>query len=572
MEKTIANALLLLLIAVYFASLYKIFEKAGRNKKWEGFVPGYNVFVWIKILNKPWWWILLMLVPGVNFLMLIVLNVELSRSFNLRSFKDDLLMVLFPWYFIYRLAYNPELKFVGPLEFKNPAHKKPMGREWFDALMFAVIAATIIRTLFLEAFKIPSPSMEKNLLVGDFLFVSKVSYGAKLPETPISFPFTHNTMPVGNGKSYLEIFTLPHLRLPGFGSVKRNDVVVFNFPAGDSVYTDNTNVTYYQFLNQVAFEQYINRFGDISITADSLLVQHFTPFLKPTVDLLRADLMKQDKIISRPVDKRDNYIKRCVGIPGDVIEVIDRQLFVNGEPSGNTDGMQFNYNINANSPIAAANNGQKFKSFLKEKFDVNSDDCNILDYDRGQFIVPLTNEKLAQMQQIYGAANVRPVVKPKGHYQSIKSLYKIYDEYNYLTEGHNQYLCRDLRYLPIFPNDIRYDWSEDNFGPLKIPACGETVELNLENLPMYARIIDVYEKNDLEIKDGKIYINGAESTAYTFKMNYYWLMGDNRQNSADSRFWGFVPEDHVVGKAVLVWFSTDPETGIRWNRVFKGIR
>lgn len=553
MQNIIANILLVLLIVVYFASLYKIFQKAGRTNKAEGFIPGYNLYIWLKIMNKPWWWLILMLIPGVNLLMLFVLNVELARTFNLRTGADAWKMVLLPWYFVYKIAYDPSIVYVGPLEFKDTS--KPRTREWFDALLFAVIAATIIRTFFLEAFTIPTPSMEKNLLVGDFLFVSKVSYGAKLPETPVSFPFTHNTMPVTNGKSYLEIFTLPHMRLPGFGSVKRNDVVVFNFPAGDSVIWDNTNVTYYQVINDQAFENFING-GRWDLNKDTQMVMQFEAQKSMFTTAIRKDLLRKNKIIARPVDKRDNYIKRCVGIPGDVIEVRDRQLYVNGEESGNTDGMQFNYIINSKTTIPASKNYAAFKTNLKVNYDINSGDCIILDPNRGIFIVPLNAEKLAQMEQLYGKENVKLINKPKGHYQDIRSMI----EYS------------DLRSLPVFPNHIAYDWTEDNFGPLKIPSKGETIELNRQNLPLYTRIIDVYEKNDLELRGEDIFINGEKATSYTFKMNYYWLMGDNRQNSADSRFWGFVPDDHIVGKAVLIWFSKDPETGIRWNRIFKGIR
>ncbi|MBX7093908.1 MAG: signal peptidase I [Flavobacteriales bacterium] len=554
----IANILLLLLIVVYFASLYKIFEKAGRTNKWEGFIPGYNIFIWIKVMQKPWWWILLMIIPGVNFLMIFVLNVELSRSFNQRSASDALKMIIFPWYFVYKIAHDPQYVFVGPEDFSKKS--KPRSREWFDALLFAVIAATIIRTFFLEAFKIPTPSMEKNLLVGDFLFVSKVSYGAKLPETPISFPFTHNTMPVGNGKSYLEIFTLPHLRLPGFGSVQRNDVVVFNFPAGDSVLWDNTNVTYYTAIAQAGFENFQGQ-GVFDLNKDTLLVQQYDKIKEAYINPLRQQLISRNKIGTRPVDKRDNYIKRCVAIPGDVIEVKDRQLYVNGEASGNTDGMQFNYVVHSQTAIPQANNGASFKSYLKQNYDISSSDCAVLDFNSGIFLVPLTAENLEKFKGLYGENNVRPVIKKKGHYLDIRSMHSPYG-----VPG-----IDEIRYLPIFPSDIRYDWTEDNFGPLKVPTKGETIELNLDNLPLYTRIIDVYEKNDLEVKNGEIFINGQKATSYTFKMNYYWMMGDNRQNSADSRFWGFVPDDHIVGKAVLVWFSTDPETGIRWNRVFKGI-
>lgn len=565
----VASILLYLLIILYFISLPKIFEKAGREKKWEGYVPGYNLYIWLKIMKKPWWWLILMLVPGVNFLMVFVLNVELARAFNLRSTNDALKMVVLPWYFVPMLAFKPEYKFVGPMDFSTI--RKTRSREWFDALLFAVIAATIIRTFFLEAFKIPTPSMEKNLLVGDFLFVSKISYGAKLPETPICFPFTHNTMPFTGTKSYLEIFTLPHLRLPGFGTVQRNDVVVFNFPAGDSVITDKSNQTYYQVLRDDAFAMYLDSKGMVDLsTKDSLIVYDFDKVKEQYIQQARKRYEMQGKLIWRPVDKRDNYIKRCVGLPGDVIEVIDRQLYVNGAISGNTDSMQFNYKIQtgADLPIPYRNQqvtpeAAKYASMMKKKFDINSSEVFILQgfplrngYERGSMIVPATLTKLELLKNYFGVKNIAPIVHKKGHYTNYGEMYDFHDQ---------------QRFMPIYPNDIQYDWTEDNFGPLTIPAKGETVEINTKTLPLYRRIIEVYEANKLEVKNGEIFINGVKSTKYTFKMNYYWLMGDNRQDSADSRFWGFVPDNHVVGKAVLIWFSSDPETGIRWSRIFNGV-
>jgi len=563
-----ANILLLLLIGVYFYSFPKLFEKAGR-KSWEGYVPFYNFYVLTKILQRPWWWYILFIIPGVNFLMIFVVNVELSRAYNKRKLNDLLKIIFIPWIVIPKLANAQDLTYTGPIDYKTV--KKSFAQEWFDALMFAVIAATIIRTFFLEAFKIPTPSMEKNLLVGDFLFVSKVHYGAKIPETPITFPFTHNTLPFFNTKSYLEIFTMPHLRLPGFTSVQRNDVVVFNFPAGDSVFLDKTDRTYYTELSSMAFENYVKKYkmnlGGRNLdmnTSDSMIVFAFDKVKEQEMNLIRKQQIKRGNIILRPLDKKDNYIKRCVGIPGDLIEVIDRQLYVNGEKSGDTELMQFNYIVETGEPVKSeASRRQEWKN----EYDVNSGDHHILHMDSGVAYLPITNKDLPEFQKKFKSVN--PVIKEKGYYYNFEKMnsYPVHE-----LKIPVQRTFNDSRFMPVYPNDIQYDWTEDNFGPLRIPEEGETVNLNLKTLPLYRRVIEVYEHNTLEVKGNDIFVNGEKATTYTFKQDYYWLMGDNRQNSADSRFWGFVPEDHVVGKAVLIWFSSDPETGIRWNRVFKSIQ
>ncbi|MFZ5555016.1 MAG: S26 family signal peptidase [Bacteroidota bacterium] len=563
----IANILLLLLIGIYFYSFPKLFEKAGRKKS-DGYIPFYNFYVLTKILHRPWWWYILFIIPGVNFLMIFVVNVELARAYNKRKLNDLLKAIFIPWIFIPQMANAQDLTYTGPIDYK--AIKKSFAQEWFDALIFAVIAATIIRTFFLEAFKIPTPSMEKNLLVGDFLFVSKVHYGAKIPETPITFPFTHNTLPFFNSKSYLEIFTMPHLRLPGFTSVQRNDVVVFNFPAGDSVFLDKTDRTYYSELSNMAFQNFVKKYkmntgkSELDMnTIDSMIVYDFDKVKEQEMALIRKQQINKNNIILRPLDKKDNYIKRCVGIPGDVIEVKDRQLYINGEPSGDTELMQFNYVIETGEPVKSESSRRQE---WKQQFNVSSTDHHFLNKSTGVVYVPVTNKDLPDFQKKFKSVN--PVIKKKGYYYNYGKMtsYPVHDM-NVMVEG----TFDDSRFMPVFPNDIRYNWTEDNFGPLRIPAEGETVELTLENLPLYRRIIEVYEHNTLEIKGADIFINGEKATSYTFQQNYYWLMGDNRQNSADSRFWGFVPEDHVVGKAVLIWFSSDPETGVRWNRIFKSI-
>lgn len=379
--------------------------------------------------------------------------------------------------------------------------------EWVDAIVFAVIAATLIRMFFIEAYTIPTSSMEKSLLVGDYLFVSKVSYGPKLPNTPLSFPFAHHTMPLTkNTKSYVEWIKRPYKRLAGFGDIKRNDVVVFNYPEGDTVIV--------QFQSERSYYSVVREIG-------------------------RERVWRDYDIVVRPVDKRENYIKRCVAIPGDTLLVSKGQLYVNGEAQELFDGVQYNYIIRTN--------GTAINSKIL-------DDLSIAKSDRffnpagGIYEMPLTTESYDRIRKLN---NVHSVLRHENTNPTM------------MTRA-------------IFPHSPNFPWTEDNFGPLWIPKKGETVDLSINNLPLYERIIDTYEGNDLKVKDSLIYINNEVASTYTFKMDYYFMMGDNRHNSADSRFWGFVPEDHVVGKASFIWLSLDKDkrfpANIRFSRIFKGIK
>ncbi|MBL4658574.1 MAG: signal peptidase I [Flavobacteriales bacterium] len=351
------------------------------------------------------------------------------------------------------------------------APKKSPTREWFDAIIFAVIAATVIRMFFIEAFTIPTPSMEKSLLVGDFLFVSKMSYGARIPNTPLSFPFAHHTLPFSNAQSYLEWIHLPYHRLPGFGEIKNNDVVVFNYPIEDF----------------------------------------------------------------RPVDKRENYIKRCVGIPGDEIQVINKILHVNGTPAELPSAMQYSYHVRTEgSPL----NRKKL-----EELDITEGG---LISNQGDYRLSLTGSSKNELEGYDNVIAIEPIAEPK-----------------------------DAQASYIFPSAPNYNFNKDYFGPISIPKKGVTITLTVDNLPIYERIITIYEGNQLLVDGDKILINEQVATEYTFNMDYCFMMGDNRDNSADSRFWGFVPEDHIVGKAVFIWFSLDKAKSwlskIRWSRLFSTI-
>ena len=354
---------------------------------------------------------------------------------------------------------------------EEPEIRKSASKEWRDAIIFAIIAATVIRMFFIEAFTIPTPSMEKSLLVGDFLFVSKVSYGARIPNTPLSFPFAHHTLPLSDAKSYLEWIKLPYHRLPGFGEIENNDVVVFNYPMEDF----------------------------------------------------------------RPVDKRENYIKRCVGIPGDNLEVIEKILFINGEKAEMPAEMQYSYHVKTQgSPL----NPQRL-----EKLDITEGG---LISNQGDYRLSLSDNSKGQLQGYSNVTSIEPIAEPK-----------------------------DARADYIFPSDKRFNFNKDYFGPIVIPKAGTTIELDIDVLPLYQRLITVYEGHTLEVNGADILIDGEIATRYTFQMDYFFMMGDNRDNSADSRFWGFVPEDHIVGKAVFIWFSLDKAkrwfSKIRWSRLFSTI-
>ena len=377
--------------------------------------------------------------------------------------------------------------------------------EWITAIVTALFAVIIIRTLFVEAYNIPTPSMEKTLLVGDYLFVSKLSYGPKIPNTPIGFPFTHNTMPLSKDKkSYSEKVQWPYNRLLGLGKVRHNDVVVFNFPEGDTIVKELPDQSYYSL---------IRNYG-------------------------RKTILSQYEVLARPIDKRENFVKRCVGLPGDTIEIKHSRIFVNGLELAQQPLVQYNYYIRTN--------GEKLDSIFITDLEL-SDADRLSDPSRESYVFPLTTEQAG----------------------------KIREQPNILTVTRLENTTRQLSYFSFFPYSPDYPWTEDNFGPLVIPKEGQTVRLSITNLPLYRRIIEAYEKNHLEVRDSTIYINHELRNSYTFGMDYFFMLGDNRHNSADSRIWGFVPEDHVVGKAVLVWLSIDRSKKgwerFRWNKMIKKI-
>lgn len=486
--------------------LWAQFEKAGR-KGWETLLPFYNLYVFLKIIKKPMWWYLLLLFPFLNVFMYMLMLVEMAKCFKKYGLGEQFLAVVVPFVYFPYLAFQKDEQFEDPSQRKEP--KKSLAREWTDAIIFAVVAATIIRTFLVEAYTIPTSSMEKSLLVGDYLFVSKIAYGPKVPNTPLSFPFVHHTLPLTkNVKSYLEWIHLPYFRFPGLGKVERNDAVVFNYPAGDTVST--------RFQSNASYYSLIKRYGRKRVWSDK---RNF------------------GDIVYRPVDKRENFIKRCIGLPGDSLKIVDRRVYINGKENHDPGYKEFQYHVTTD--------GHSINPKILDKLNITEGWHTSVP---GKFVYVLTDEAANALRKLPIVQSVKPFDEPAG----------IWDQ-------------------DIFPYDSLHQWNRDNYGPIWIPKKGATVVLNKETLPLYRRAIRVYEGNKLKVKHGKIYINGKQTNRYTFKMNYYWMMGDNRHNSADSRYWGFVPENHIVGKAEFVWLSLDPNKSlldgkIRWNKTMRVVK
>ena len=505
----------MIIVFTFFpAVLWTIFKDNG-IAPYKTLIPFYNYFLWNKLIGKPLYWYVLLFVPFINVFMVFLMIVEIAKCYQKYDLGSQALAVLFPYVYLPYLGHSPKEKYLEPS--KRPIIKKGALREWVDAIIFAVVAASIIRMFLFEAYTIPTSSMEKSLLVGDYLFVSKIAYGPKIPNTPIAFPFVHHTLPLTQyTKSFVEWIKLPYYRFPGLGKVKRNDPVVFNYPSGDTVILERQNEDYYRVV-RMAEQEAKYRFGS-----------------RYYAGMGRKMIWEQYHVTSRPVDKRENYIKRCVALPGDTLQIIDQQVYINGQPGYNPPAMQFTYRI--------ITEGRPLSQRVLDKIGVSAEDAEMY---KAYGVLPLTADMAKQLQGFPGVIKVEKNLMPAGMWSP-----------------------------DIFPFDSTYRWNVDNFGPLYIPKAGDEVEITAATLPLYRRIIEVYEGNRVELNGNQVLINGLPARTYRIKQNYYWMMGDNRHNSADSRYWGFVPEDHVVGKAVFVWLSLDKdktlgEGKIRWNKMFR---
>ncbi|MCX6200144.1 MAG: signal peptidase I [Bacteroidetes bacterium] len=514
--------ILLAIIFVYMLGIrigtYGIFKKLG-IEPWKAFVPVLCSFEWQKIIDRPKWWTWMLFIPGVNLFYIASQLTEMSTAFKRYGFLEHFCAVMFAVIYVPFLGFSPNEKFhaVGGVKKGEKPIARSAVREWADAIVFAVVAATLIRIFVAEAYMIPTPSMEKTLLVGDFLFVSKFHYGARVPNTPIALPFVHHTIPVFNCKSYLEWIKLPYKTLPGFQHVKRNDMVVFNFPAGDTVVIENQAPSYYDIIRYTAYSN--------------------------KVDYASArQMMWSDAnthIAARPVDKRENYIKRCVAIAGDKLEVKDGVLYINDALAYQPENLYTPFMI-----VFKEGSGLSADKIEELEMEDISNRLGVL--PANHFVVLMTKQHVEELKAMDITTSIQPFFYQKDRLQEpIEN---------------------------IFPNDTaRYHWNVDNFGPVTLPKKGWTITLTDSIYKQYERAIHVYENNTVEQHDGKFFINGAEASTYTFKMDYYWMMGDNRHNSQDSRYWGF----HIVGKAWFIWMSYAKDASglnkIRWSRLFSSI-
>ncbi|MBO7140729.1 MAG: signal peptidase I [Prevotella sp.] len=436
---------------------------------------------------------------------------------------------------------------------------------WVDAIVFALVAVYFINQFFFQNYVIPSSSLEKSLLTGDYLFVSKVSYGPRIPETPLTVPLTQHTLPFGNLKSYIEWPHWDYRRVKGLGNVELNDIVVFNYPAGDTIISEPPYQTYYyQFCYEFGQGIFQQLYPDAQ-PIDSLSKYDQLMRLKQIYGL-GSEFIKHNPGYSpqpgaipiglvdwRPTDRRENYVKRCVGLPGQTLQIKDHIVYLDGQPNKEPDEVQYSYEVHFHDGAVMQND------FMQE-YGITCEDLGLSDADRSFF---KSNGQITLTDQMRNTHSIMPMTQA-----TMKALSERKD----LVESIKPTVSEPS--IDIYPSSGNTHWTRDNYGPVWIPKKGETIKLTLDNYAIYERPIRAYEKNDLELLNGKIYINGEEASEYTFKMDYYWMMGDNRHNSADSRYWGFVPEDHIVGKPIFIWWSSDPDRGlfsggIRWNRLFR---
>ena len=520
---------ILIVQVIHFLGTWKLYVKAGR-KAWEAAIPVYNAIVLMQIINRPKWWVILLFIPIINLLMFPVVWVETLRSFGKNKISDTWLGILTLGFYTYYINYVEDVTYIKD---RSLSPRTGLG-EWVSSIVFAIVAATLVHTYFIQPYVIPTGSLERTLRVGDFLFVSKFHFGARVPMTAVAAPMVHDTIPVIKKRSYLNKPQLPYMRLPGFQTPQKNDIVVFSWPA----------------------------------------------------DTVKQFFVK-DKGVKKPIDKKSNYVKRCVGTPGDSLAVVDGFVHINGKKLqlSNRAKVMNNYivysqkgvsrkwleevdatdyprkyipsNITQNQIDLLQRNGFRVFQDKTGKLFIQTDEKGISPEVIRQLrlslkeetprarIANMTDDMVAQLKKNKSIDSIVMEIMPKGE------------------AGYN-----------IFPQSPYYKWNVDNFGPIYIPEEGATVEINTKTIPFYKKIIRDYEKNDVKVTGNKVFINNKEASSYTFKQDYYWMMGDNRDHSEDSRAWGYVAEDHIVGKPVFIWMSFDNfDEGIsnwkfRWDRIF----
>ena len=515
---------------VHFVGTWRLYTLAGR-KSWEALIPIYNAIILMKIIKKPTWWVVLLFFPVINILIFGIVWIETIRVFGKRSKIDSLIVILTLGFYIMFINYSKSTKYFVVINSNSTIE------EWLSSMTFAIIAATIVHTYFIQPFIIPTGSLEKSLLIGDFLFVSKFHYGARLPTTAIAMPMVHDTIPLLKTRSYLKKPQIPFFRIPGFQKIKRNDIVVFNWPA----------------------------------------------------DTVRQFFVKETGV-KKPIDKKSNYVKRCVGMPGDTLEIYNSEILINNKKSKMPEWarIQFTYNIYKKEGVSS----RKLKEFgvddFTRKFKINNITQNSLDklipYIMGtqgnsinNFSVITGNKGLPiklisdlglEVKELIGNSKIINTT-----IDQVKTLKKS-NNFDSITRNINEIKSYNESY---FPNRITFNWNQDNFGPIIIPKKGGKIILDNKTYPLYKKIIEEYENNSVIRKSNAFIINNKKVNHYYFKQNYYWMMGDNRHKSEDSRYWGFVPEDHIMGKPIFIWMSIDnfndgiTNWKIRWNRVFSKV-
>ena len=515
---------------IIFGGSYKLFNLAG-VESWKALIPFYNIIKHLDIINRPRWWIILVFIPVINLLMIPVIWVEYIKTFNHNSKLDRILVIVTLGFYIYYISYvSNKKKYISQISFSNFERS-------FGSIIYAIVIATIVHNYIIQPFVIPTGSLEKTLRVGDFLLVSKFHYGARIPSTVVSFPMVHDTIPIIKSRSYLKKPQLPYLRIPGFQEIKNNDIVVFNWPA----------------------------------------------------DTVRRFFVKEKGVI-KPTDKKSNYVKRAIGIPGDSLEIRDGIVYLNGKENNLPDRAKplFTYIVKSNEGVSSSKlinlevDGFIRKFIIKNLStdiyaEISKYILNISNNGENEYLIYTTDKGIPIKLVRKLSLNIREIIDKEKelsltHIDAIKiknsnqfdTIYRAIEETN--TSNSN-----------FFPNNKRFSWNNDHFGPLYIPKAGDKIDLNIKTLPLYKKIITDYEFNDLKVVDEDILINGIKENEYVFKQDYYWMMGDNRYNSEDSRVWGFVPFDHVLGRPVFIWMSIEglfngiENWNFRWDRVFTTI-